>query len=326
MPNIPRNRAHLLALGALLAPIVGLGCVGPTHRSTTPLSPEEREVLNRSIERIERERGDVAPVANTSGGAAKVGPSVSNAQSETGSGAEARQKRPASQDERAGDGKRQARTPREGATPEGRTTKNAGKPTAENTSEPRANATDSTLGSLQGRVEGIDAEGDAPLVLLAIPIGRVTDHSKGTTVLSRGVDGFDPPFLVVPIGETVRFENEDEICHSFFSSSPNHEFELGLLDPDTSSSYRVEQPGTVQVYCTLHSGKQASVFAVPTPHFAVVAGDGSYNLGRLEAGAYRAMLWSDGEVLRRHELDIAPGKPTNWNVTSELVAPQAESR
>ncbi len=329
MPKTPWNRAHLLALGALFVPIVGSGCVGPTQRSATPLTPEEREVLLRSNERIERERGDAVPAPNTPGGTAEVAATGSPGRSEERSWSEAPAMRPGAlsegaglRAERTGGGasaaalptKREARTQRETAAPEG------------NAAKLRLTAPETTLGSIQGRVAGIDAKGDAPLVLLAIPIGRVTDHSKGTTVLSRGVNGFDPPFLVVPIGETVRFENEDEICHSFFSSSPNHEFELGLLDPDTSSSYRVEQPGSVQVYCTLHSGKQASVFAVPTPHFVVVAADGSYNLGRLEAGGYRVMLWSDGEVLRRHEIEVTPGKSTHWNVTSELTASQAESR
>lgn len=323
MSNNAWNRAHLLALGALLVPIVGLGCVAPTHRSAAPLTPEEREVLTRSSERIERERevrGEATPIASARESAppaaknddavASSSPGPTGADRSTRNGGNSKRTTGGEGQNRTAAGTRNQRQ----ARPPGKAPKQPAQPVT------------TTFGSLQGQVRGISGEEDAPLVLLAIPIGRASHHSKGTTVLSRGAEGFDPPFLVVPIGETVRFENDDEICHSFFSSSQNHEFELGLLDPLTSGTYRVEQPGTVQIYCSLHSGKQASVFAVPTPHFGVVAEDGTYDLGRLEAGAYRVMLWSDGKVLRRYEVEVVPGAVTRWIVEPEPALLLSEPR
>lgn len=105
-------------------------------------------------------------------------------------------------------------------------------------------------------------ESDAPLVVF---VERTEDADRTELdgppvpmpVAKRSTEASAPTFVVTSPGLGVRFENTDDICHSFFSSSGPNAFDLGVLNPGQSKQVSFAHEGFVQVYCTLHAGKHA---------------------------------------------------------------------
>ncbi len=146
-----------------------------------------------------------------------------------------------------------------------------------------------------------------PFVVLAIP-AFATLSPRSTTAIVRLVDAaLSPSFLVVPVGQSVHFLNDDEIYHSFFSSSEHNAFDLGLLDPGKSNTMRFERPGPVHVYCSLHTGEEVTILVAETPHYAIVDPSGAFTIRNLPPGLYILETWSEDLPPQRTEVNVSSG-------------------
>lgn len=101
-----------------------------------------------------------------------------------------------------------------------------------------------------------------------------------------------PRALVVPVGSTVDFPNEDLIFHNVFSLSSPHPFDLGLYRAGTSRSRTFSEPGLYRVFCNIHPQMTAVVLIVPTSFITEADTSGSYRLS-LPPGRYRLTAWSE---------------------------------
>jgi len=162
---------------------------------------------------------------------------------------------------------------------------------------------------LRGSVE-LPGNGQLPqarthLVVFALPSTEPAaenlslESPPDTPTASHIKGGFFPEFVVTSREQGIRFENRDQICHSFFSSSGLNAFDLGMLNPGESKTVDFEHAGPVQVYCSLHAGKQMSLFVAPTPHHALVEADGRFVLEGLVPGDYHLRAWGEGLRSRR---------------------------
>lgn len=75
--------------------------------------------------------------------------------------------------------------------------------------------------------------------------------------------GLPPQSLTVAVGQTVVFDNRDRICHGLFSTSVGNAFELAVMKPGTQARVQFVQPGTVQVYCSLHQHHSLTIRVGP---------------------------------------------------------------
>jgi len=168
---------------------------------------------------------------------------------------------------------------------------------------------------LGGRVlavgTGLPVQTDTPLVVLASPAGgdagtsAFVDGEMESVELELGDgDGSEAGFAITSPGRPVTFVNRGEICHSYFSTSPSNEFDLGLLNPGEARTLVLQHPGSVQVYCSLHAGKQVSLVVAPTPHYAKVAEDGGFTLEGLAPGSYDLEVWGDDLRSRRVRAEV----------------------
>lgn len=151
----------------------------------------------------------------------------------------------------------------------------------------------------------------APLVVMAIPAAAASQTPAVLPVIRRVDDAFSPSFVVVPAGRSVHIVNDDDICHSFFSSSEHNAFELGIQRPGESNTIRFESPGPVQVYCKLHTGKQATILVAPTTHFAVVSSSGQFEIDNFEPGTYVLETWNEVRALQQLEV-VVPARRTKF--------------
>lgn len=109
---------------------------------------------------------------------------------------------------------------------------------------------------------------------------------------------FVPSVLVVPIGSTVTFPNQDRILHNVFSVSKNATFDLGLYATGNVKEYRFDKTGVIYVNCNVHHAMQADILVVDTPYYINVNKKGFFNLNDLPSLEGKLYVWHPRAMLR----------------------------
>ncbi len=165
--------------------------------------------------------------------------------------------------------------------------------------------------TVTGRIDVKTAPGTAasPAVVYAEPVDRPAPARPASAKLGQKDKTFTPPVLVVPVGSTVEFPNDDPIFHNVFSLSSPAPFDLGLYRAGESKQRTFAQPGIYRVFCNIHPQMTASIVVVPTPYATVAAADGRFSLD-LPAGNYRVTARSDRAAPVTVELTVGAGAAT----------------
>lgn len=104
---------------------------------------------------------------------------------------------------------------------------------------------------------------------------------------------FDPQVLVVPVGSTVDFPNQDPILHNVFSVSGENAFDFGLVGAGAGKSATFRAPGIVQVFCNVHHRMFAHVVVVPSAHYGLADSRGLFRLDGLPSGRGTLHYWHE---------------------------------
>ncbi len=112
------------------------------------------------------------------------------------------------------------------------------------------------------------------------------------TVASRS-KALLPHIVVVPLGSTVAFPNEDTITHNLFSVSKPNDFDLGFYKRGTTMTKKFDYAGIVNVYCNVHPDMSAVVHVVTTPYFTKADGQGAWKIAGVVPGTYRLNAWNE---------------------------------
>lgn len=151
-------------------------------------------------------------------------------------------------------------------------------------------------GTVAGRVEVLDKGGrrltDLSDVVVYVDGARTKPRSARATVTMKG-KAFTPRVLVVGVGTTVDFPNEDPIFHNVFSVSGDNRFDLDLYRRPKSGSWTFQHPGLARVYCNIHPQMSAVVLVRDNPFFTKAAPDGSFSLEGVPAGRYTLKAWHE---------------------------------
>ena len=120
---------------------------------------------------------------------------------------------------------------------------------------------------------------DASWVVVWVEGPRVRPKPARTSVIMKGKE-FRPRVVVVAVGGTVEFPNEDPIFHNVFSVSGENRFDLELYKRPKSGAWTFQHPGIVRVYCNIHPQMSAVVVVRDNPFFARANADGSLHASR----------------------------------------------
>jgi hypothetical protein len=135
---------------------------------------------------------------------------------------------------------------------------------------------------------------------------------------------FYPDFLVIPVGQTVALANNDRLIHSPFSISATKPFELGRALPGETRTITFERPGVVDLFCNIHDSMQAVIVVVPSTYYALLAPDGSFQVGGVPAGRYRLIGYSP-EVSQAEQLSLPVEIHSHERTTLKLQFGQSAS-
>lgn len=143
---------------------------------------------------------------------------------------------------------------------------------------------------LKGEVKVAGRSGSVPTYVYAEPLGGGAAVKPGHFTMKQLNKELTPHVLVVPVGSTVDFSNEDPIMHNIFSKTKPGDFDLGLYK--TSKPVVFKSPNTYRVFCNIHPEMTAVILVVPSSYIAEVEANGHYRL-ELPAGKYRVTAWSE---------------------------------
>ncbi len=122
-----------------------------------------------------------------------------------------------------------------------------------------------------------------------------------------------PHATVVRRGQTVEFPNEDDVFHNLFSLSPGNRLQLGRYAPGVTPTHAFDETGVVRLFCDIHAEMAGVVLVVDTPWVVRVGDDGSYSLGGLPAGRYRAIAWHPTAGSDTVRVTVADGRDAEAN-------------
>lgn len=131
---------------------------------------------------------------------------------------------------------------------------------------------------------------------------------------------FQPRILVVPVGSTVRFPNQDPILHNVFSVSGRNSFDLGLLGKGAGKSATFREVGIARVFCNVHHAMFGYVFVVASPYWARVGPDGAFRIPDVPAGAGKLTVWNERSSPTTSDLTLPLAQPTTIGI--EITMPR----
>ena len=151
-------------------------------------------------------------------------------------------------------------------------------------------------GALRGRIEVLDKGGkrapDLAEAVVWVEGPRVKPQPSNATVTMKG-KAFVPRVVVVPVGGTVEFPNQDPIFHNVFSVSGENRFDLDLYKRPKSGAWTARVPGLVRVYCNIHPQMSAYVLVQDNPFWARPAAGGGFEIPDVPPGTWVLKAWHE---------------------------------
>jgi len=184
---------------------------------------------------------------------------------------------------------------------------------------PATQSVQASVGIVSGKVTAENARSLPEMVIYlepADPNRRFPAPATPAVISQKGAQ-FSPSLLVVCVGQTVEFRNDEDraIEHNVFSRSPTKPFDLGLYRPGVTKTETFDQPGPVRLYCSIHRHMDGMIYVCPTPYFATVGQDGSFVIRGVPAGQYDVKTWQSRQRFREQTLriEVEPDKEATAN-------------
>jgi len=124
-----------------------------------------------------------------------------------------------------------------------------------------------------------------------------------TPVLDQRNLEFLPRVLVVRVGTTVKFPNNDRVFHNVFSFRDGKKFDLGVYPIRAVKYVTFDREGVSRLFCNIHPNMAAYVVAVDSPYFAASDANGAFTL-RAPPGQYSYKVWRAGMTLREGRVAV----------------------
>jgi plastocyanin len=193
-------------------------------------------------------------------------------------------------------------------------------------------------GSITGVVNarGLRSPADVLVYIPKAPAVSV-DLSGAKFIMDQRNLTFIPHLLVVPVGATVQFPNNDQVAHNVFSLSRTKAFNFGSYGPGESKTVLFDKPGVVELRCDIHAEMSAYIIVMENPywgltdesgHFKIpdqeyLAQHGIKGIKDLPQGSYVVKTWN--EKLKTQEVTVEVPKDGEVSLHLDLTrgAPSA---
>jgi len=104
---------------------------------------------------------------------------------------------------------------------------------------------------------------------------------------------FSPHLLVIPVGSSVDFPNQDPFFHNVFSLFEGKRFDLGLYEAGSTRTVVFSRVGISYIFCNIHPEMSAVVVALKTPYYAISDRAGTVAISNVPPGRYELHVWHE---------------------------------
>lgn len=124
-----------------------------------------------------------------------------------------------------------------------------------------------------------------PLVVNRVPAPK-------PAVMDQHNLAFVPRVLVVGVGTSVEFPNNDSVSHQVYSFSAAKRFRLPLYKGEAHPPVIFDQPGLVVLGCNIHDSMVGYIYVTDAPYFGTTEPAGGLQFKDAPVGDYRIVVWS----------------------------------
>jgi plastocyanin len=139
-----------------------------------------------------------------------------------------------------------------------------------------------------------DGHGIGEVVVTATPSGAGVAPSRDTkaAVMDQRNLAFTPRVLVVAVGASVEFPNNDAVSHQVYSFSAAKHFQLPLYKGQVHPPVTFDRPGLVVLGCNIHDDMVGYIYVTDAPYFGKTNPGGGFDVKNAPDGEYRIGIWS----------------------------------
>jgi plastocyanin len=173
----------------------------------------------------------------------------------------------------------------------------------------------SRAGDIKGKVsvQGIKSAERIAVYVDTIP-DKKFDAPAAKPVVDQTKMTFNPHVLVVQVGTTVEFLNNDSVGHNVYwpSVSGNKKLahNLGTWPKGEKKSFQFNDVGVAGLLCNVHPEMNGYIVVSPTPYFAVTDKNGDYEIKNVPPGKYTLKTWSEDGKVTTQAVEVAAGAVT----------------
>jgi plastocyanin len=156
-------------------------------------------------------------------------------------------------------------------------------------------ATACRAGELTVSVIDPSGHGVTDVVVVVAPAEAAAPHATPTSpvaIMDQRDRAFSPRVLVVRVGTSVEFPNNDTVSHQVYSFSQAKKFQLPLYKGKSHPPVTFDRAGLVVLGCNIHDQMVGYIYVTDAPFFGKTDPAGTLRVPGLSAGEYRISVWS----------------------------------
>lgn len=176
-------------------------------------------------------------------------------------------------------------------------------------------------GSLQGvvKISGKKNKTWKPSNVIATLRPVNSAINKKNTPATHEVDmrnkTYHPVAQTILKGDSLQFNNHDDIKHNVFSSSGDNTFDLGTFEGSGTRTVALHHTGIVKVYCNIHPEMATFVMVADNPFNAISNRKGEFTINNIPPGKYTLSLWHiRGELQTEIEITADTRLQQDFNI------------
>jgi plastocyanin len=164
-------------------------------------------------------------------------------------------------------------------------------------------------GSVSGQVSAGSPKQRANVVVYLEKVpGSFRPPARPVVLDQKGMK-FVPHVLAVQKGQTVLFNNHDNVRHNIFTPDGD-KYNLGTWGMGESKPHTFTATGVFRQLCNVHPEMGGVVVVLDNPFFAVTSDDGKFEIPNVPPGKYTLKTWGEKLPETSREITVAASAPT----------------